>query len=133
MATKTFIAESTIPAHRFVTFANAENRVKPTESSSDVVVGVSDDVDVNPENTADIHLSGCKRVQFGESVKQGDYITASADGKAVKAAENDTVVGVALENADTDEYANFVFRYGQVVKANEESQVVEANEESVGE
>lgn len=111
METKTFIAEEPISAHRFVKFGTG-NTVVTATSSTDTVIGVSDDVNITAAgNVVDVHLCDCQKVQCGGTIKAGDLLTASDDGRAVKVTAGDNVVGVALDDATEDEHVYFTFRH----------------------
>lgn len=104
MTTKTFNAGADIAAHRLVKFSDTEKTVVAATAGTDVILGVTDDVDVKEGNVADVHLAGVHKAQAGGTIAQGDKLTATADGKAVKAEEGNNTIGIALEDATEDEY-----------------------------
>lgn len=59
-------------------------------------VAVGDDVDIL------IRYNGV--VLAGATIKKGQEVAAGADGLAAVAADGDYVVGIALDNAEADEY-----------------------------
>lgn len=59
-------------------------------------VSVGDDVDML--------IKDIGFVLAGASIKKGQAITAGAEGKAAVAAEGNYVIGIAMDNAEADEY-----------------------------
>ena len=103
MDIKSFKAAVDIPAHRLVKFGSNEGEVILATSGTDNVIGVSDDVDTDAGHIIDICVCGLRKVQYGGTVTQGDYLTAGTDGKAVKATDSDNIFGQALASTATDE------------------------------
>ena len=91
---KNFVAAAAIAKYRIVSFGASEGQV--VQSTSDAgVLGVT-----GPRGAAaagdriDIYLSEIRDVEFGAPVTFGDYVTADATGRAVKAAPG---AGVKME------------------------------------
>lgn len=59
-------------------------------------VAVGDDVDILVKDMG--------VVLAGASIKKGQEVAAGAEGKAAVAASGDHVIGIALDNAEADEY-----------------------------
>jgi len=64
----------------------------------------------------------------GASIKKGQEITAGADGKAAVAAGGEYVLGIALDNAEADEYFAI-----QIAKYQKSGSSIETPEEVEGE
>lgn len=100
---KAYHAESAIEGHRLITFGTADGEVKMTTAKTDVVIGVSEYIGAEQDQTVDV--SHCRRVevQLGGTVARGDELTAAADGKAVKAATGDKIAAIALNDGVSDD------------------------------
>lgn len=59
---------------------------------------------VKAGNDIDIVIKDMTVVLAGASIKKGQEVTAGADGKAAVAGGGNYVLGVALDNAEADEY-----------------------------
>lgn len=109
MFEKSFKAGENITARRFVKFGDDENTVLTVTSSDDQIIGVSGDTDVSAGNYADVAMVGFNKVQYGEDVAQGDYIKADETGRAVKADDGESAIGIAIATCEEDEIDYFVF------------------------
>ena len=61
---------------------------------------------VESGDSVDILVKEMGVVLAGGTIKKGQEIAAGADGKAVAAASGNYVLGIALDNAEADEYVN---------------------------
>lgn len=87
------LAAVAIPARSLVA-VDENGGVKVATSNADVIIGVSDDVDVDAGQVASVQVSGTAEVVYSAATLPGQYITASAAGLA--AVGTGRVVGVAL-------------------------------------
>lgn len=55
-------------------------------------------------DNVDIVIKDMTVVLAGETIKKGQEVAAGAEGKAVAAASGDYVVGIAMDNAEADEF-----------------------------
>jgi Uncharacterized conserved protein (DUF2190) len=73
-----------------------EHRVGLATAATDPVVGVLYNKPQMPGQAATVALWGVVNVQCGAAVAAGDYVTADANGKAVKTTTKAEAAGVAL-------------------------------------
>lgn len=59
---------------------------------------------VKAGNDVDIVIKDMTVVLAGAAIKKGQEVAAGADGKAAVAAAGNYVIGIALDNAEADEY-----------------------------
>ncbi len=99
---KSFVAGGDIAARRIVKILNngaAAQAADPTENN----VGVTE-LACAAGDTVDVVMGGITEVTAGDNITCGDFVTADNSGKAIPAAEWDTVLGVALDSAAEGEY-----------------------------
>ena len=82
---KNFTAETAIPKRRIVAFG-AVDGFAALAVAAPGVMGVSGIRGADVGGRVDIYLSDFHDVEFGGAVANGDYVTADADGRAIKAA-----------------------------------------------
>lgn len=82
---KNFTAETEIPKRRIVAFGATDGHVALAGGAAGVM-GVSGIRGGKNGGRVDIYLSDFQDVEFGGPVANGDYVTADADGRAIKAA-----------------------------------------------
>lgn len=99
---KSFVAGSDIAARRIVKILNngaAVQAADPTENN----LGVTE-LACAAGDTVDVVMGGIAEVTAGDHINCGDFVAADNAGKAIPAAEWDTVLGVALDSANDGEY-----------------------------
>lgn len=98
--TKNFRAEAAVPRRRIVKFGAADDAVVVGAGSTDLLVGVSSEIDAALGERCDVHLGGCPEVEYGGPVTRGNYLTSDGVGRAVAVAPaagvNATIIGQAL-------------------------------------
>lgn len=104
---KTYLAAGVIPAYSIVKFGADDNTVVVATAATDLVIGISDNLDAIQGERVDIKLIGIAEVKFGGTVAKGAPITANASGQAV-AATSGNVIGYALISASAGDVAPIV-------------------------
>jgi hypothetical protein len=108
--TITFDAGGAIPKHRIVKIGTADMAALAAAAATDLIIGVSTDVDADSGDRVDVVTSGVATVEYGGNVTRGTLVTADADGKAVAAAPsagaNNRVVGIALLSGVDGDYGS---------------------------
>ena len=97
---KSYIAAEDIPAYRFVKFSSGNAAL--AVSSSDNIIGISEENAKDEGECVDIHLDGVFEVQAGGTFEAGAVLTADTEGKAVEASTSDNIGALALESAQAD-------------------------------
>jgi hypothetical protein len=65
------------------------------------LIGTTDEVGKHSNSGADLALSGLPEVECGGAIAPGDALTSDAQGRAVKAAAGNRIIGFALEDGAT--------------------------------
>lgn len=98
--TKNFKAEAAVPRHRIVKLGAADSGVTLGAASTDLLLGVSTEIDTEADEPCDVHLDGVVDVEFGGNVTRLAWLTSDEDGRAIVAAPaagvNASVIGRAL-------------------------------------
>lgn len=82
--TKTYTATAAVTKRRIVKFGAADGAVIPAAAATDLLVGVSGDIDAAIGERCDVHMLGCiADVEYGGTVARGDLLTADASGRAI--------------------------------------------------
>lgn len=79
------VAEGDIQPYRILKHGSKDNHVKQATGANDALIGVSDECVLSDGDHADVSILGCVPVEYGGTIKRGDFITADAQGRAVKA------------------------------------------------
>lgn len=96
---KACYAASALPKFRIVKHGNADAVAALAIAGTDACFGVTDSLGANgPNDPVDIIRGGIASVTYGGTVTRGDPLTAGADGKAVKAATGQRVLGFAEQS-----------------------------------
>lgn len=104
---KSYRAGEELKAYRFIKFDENNNVVTAT-AGTDNICGISDNIDRMQGSVADISFPGTiTEIETGGAFSAGEYLTADAQGRAVKAGESDNIGAIALENSTAE---------GEVVK-----------------
>ena len=94
-----FKAKEEIKAYRFVKF-NDESELITASDGGDNLTGISSSLDTAAEDAADVYVIGERaEIEAGENFKAGDALTSNSEGCAVKAAAENNIGAIALENA----------------------------------
>ncbi|MFO1038141.1 MAG: DUF2190 family protein [Geminicoccaceae bacterium] len=101
--TKSFVAGGAITKRRIVKLGSNDGEVLQASAATDLLVGVSTEVDAASGARCDVHLGGIVEVEAGASITRGTKVTADANGKAVAAAPsagtNNEIIGIAMVTA----------------------------------
>jgi hypothetical protein len=97
--TKSYRASTALAAYSIVKFGAADFDVAQAAAAADLSVGVTTEIAVAIDETADVVLAGLAEVKLGGAVTRGQKVTSDAAGLGVAAAPaagaNVHVVGVA--------------------------------------
>ena len=93
-----FEAASAIPARSFVKFTE-DMKVEAATLATDKIIGISDTVNFEAGDMADIYLNGeiCE-LEAGGTITAGDVVTSDSEGKAV-VADSANYGAIALDSA----------------------------------
>ena len=104
---KSFKASAAIDPFTIVKFASAAGTVEPASSGgSNVLLGVTNELGIKSDDVSkgalvDVVLGGIAQVKLGGTVSEGDELTTSSSGKALKAQPSQgnitRVIGVAFK------------------------------------
>ncbi len=105
-------ANSALPMYSIVSASTNHNEVKLATSGTDLIKGITSDVDVKQGNPVDVQHYGVTKVRCGGTLKDGEAFTADSNGRAVKAKEGDNIAGIMLEDGAENEvcYCNIVLQ-----------------------
>ena len=81
---RTCKAATAIPSFRIAKFGADDETVALASAATDALAGISIDIDAAANGRVDLAEDGPHAVQLGGAVTRGDFLTAAADGKAVK-------------------------------------------------
>ena len=99
--TKTMLTVSAVAANRIVRFS-AENTAVAASAATDKLVGISDNVGGDANDTVDVILDGIALVKLGGTVAFGDLVTSDATGQGVATTTaGNRVIGVAMQGGVT--------------------------------
>lgn len=97
---KNLIAEAAIAKRRIVKFGADADHALQGAAVTDLLIGVSTEIDAALGERVDVVLDGIAEVEFGGNVTRGNKLTSDADGKAVVAAPaagvNNQIIGIAM-------------------------------------
>lgn len=106
--TKNYNAGGTIEKRRIVKFGADDKTVVKGAAATDLLIGVSTDIDVVTGEPTDVIMEGIALVQAGGAVTRGNEVTSDANGKGVAAAPgagtNNRIIGIALASAVLDDW-----------------------------
>lgn len=116
---KTFVAAGAIAHQRLVAFTDNDGEVVQATADSVRIAGILETPGgAELGQRVDVILFGPAQVEFGGTVKPGEFITADADGKAIAAApaagDNSHVAGRALANAVSGDIARTMINPGLI-------------------
>lgn len=97
---KTLIAGAAVAKNRIVKFGAADTAAIQAAASTDLLIGVSDNLGASSGEPFDVIVDGIALVEYGGNVTRGQKLTADADGKAIAAAPaagvNAQIIGIAM-------------------------------------
>lgn len=97
---KTFIATTLVTKRRIVKIGANDDSMVLAAAATDIMFGISTDIDVAAGAKGDCYVSGIPEVEYGGTVAFGDPLTSDASGRAVKAVPatgvNNRVIGYAM-------------------------------------
>ena len=100
--TKSFKAEAAILGHHIVTLGVASQSAVTASAVSEVLIGVSHNLDAAINTSADVVVAGTPMVKAGAAITKGSYVTTNASGEAIAVSVGtDRTIGIALEGAST--------------------------------
>jgi hypothetical protein len=115
--TKTYRAAADISARTIVAFS-ADRTVTPASAATDLLVGVSTEVDATEGDPVDIHREGLVEVIAGDTITRGQFVTADADGNAVPCApaagQRAQYIGIAEVSAAEGDIIDIMLVRGQL-------------------
>ncbi len=103
-----YTAEEDIDGYRLVTFGTNDGEVKLTSAATDPVIGITNYIGAPEGTTVDVNISNLGKVKLAGTVSKGDELTATAEGKAVKADTGDRVFGMALQDGVAEDVVEFL-------------------------
>ncbi len=95
---KTFIAGGAIAEYRIVQFGASDREALQASAATQKFAGVAGlpkGVAAVSGDSIDVIKSGVAEVIYGSNVAVGDVLTADAQGRAVVAADGNSVIGIA--------------------------------------
>lgn len=99
---KTFVAGAAIGAYKIVKFGADDNTVVLAAASTDLLIGVTNQVGPALGERLDVIYNGIGEVTLGGTVTRGQKLTSDASGNAIAAAPaagaNAQIVGVAMQS-----------------------------------
>lgn len=84
--TKSRNAGAAVRARRFVKFGGNNLDAVETTAATDLIIGVSEQVDTPQGDRVDIVMLGITEIVCGAAVTRGQLLTSDADGRAITAA-----------------------------------------------
>lgn len=104
---RTYRNQKEITAYRFVKFVSGF--VENTTSATDDIVGISDIVNSQADDIAEIYLLGeLAEIEAGGTFEAGDALTSDEEGRAVKAKNGDNIGAVATDAASLGDVVKVV-------------------------
>ena len=88
-------AGAAVAPYRIVKYGDADGKVVQSAAAGDAHVGVSSRAPAAAGGRVEIARAGIADIEFGGNVTRGGLLTADADGKAVTAADDNRVIGIA--------------------------------------
>lgn len=116
MLSKNYKAEAAVTKRRIVKMGTADGSVLLGAAATDLIFGVSADIDAAINERCDVHVAGVAEVEFGGTVARGGPVTSDATGRAVAAAPaagvNNRIIGFALVSAVVGDVAPVLLSQG---------------------
>jgi hypothetical protein len=116
--TKNFTAGAAVTKRRIVKFGAADFTAVMAAAPTDLLIGVSAELDAASGGRVDVHLAGIAEVEYGGNVTRGQELTSDANGKAVAAAPaegvNNAVIGRAMLSGVEGDVGSVLLAPGQI-------------------
>lgn len=128
---RTYRNKKEITAHRFVKFVSGF--VENTTSAADDIVGISDIVDSQADDIAEIYLLGeLAEIEAGGTFAAGDALTSDEQGRAVKAQSGNNIGAVATDSASVGDVVKVVVSIQRFIAAEEADKNDQTNQNAQG-
>ncbi len=105
---KNFTTSEEIKPFRLVALS-ADGTVKQATVGTDAIIGTTLEHGSKNERV-DVCMGRIPRTTAGEALQAGDKITANSDGKAVKAADGDNIIGIVYKPATAEGLVDFIIK-----------------------
>lgn len=116
--TKNFTAEAAVTKRRIVKLGATDTAVLLGAASTDLLIGVSTEIDAVLGETCDVRVSGIAEVEFGGAVTRGGYLTSDATGRAIAAAPgagvNASIIGMAMVSGVAGDIGSVLLSQGRI-------------------
>ncbi|MGN0014945.1 MAG: capsid cement protein [Candidatus Gastranaerophilaceae bacterium] len=124
---RTYRNQKAITAHRFVKFA--DGFVENSISAKDDIVGISDIVNSQADDFAEIYLPGeLAEIEAGGTFEAGDALTSDTQGRAVKAQAGDNIGAVATDAASSGDVVEVIVSLQRFIAAEETNENDQINQ-----
>lgn len=88
---KTLIAGAAVAKNRIVKFGSSDTTAIQSAATTDLLMGVSDNLGAASGETFDVILDGIALIEYGGNVTRGQLLTSDTQGRAVAASPAPTV------------------------------------------
>ena len=99
LLTKSYVAEAAVTKRRIVKPGTADGDAVLAAAATDLLKGVSSQIDASITKRVDVHLVGVVEVEYGGTIAKEDPLTSDSVGRAVAAAPatgvNNRIIGYA--------------------------------------
>jgi hypothetical protein len=92
-------AAAAISARHIVKYSGTDGAVATADDPTDLLIGVSEKLDADLGDKADVIMDGSAECVAGAAIVHGAPVTADAQGRAVTAGEGENAIGFALSAA----------------------------------
>jgi hypothetical protein len=107
-----YLTEGKIEGYHIVCHGEEKQTAKQATAATDKLIGVSTRVPKEPDEHVDVVRGGLTPIVYGADVKRGDYLTADAKGRAVKATDKQMYIGIAEEDGAEDDIGSLIIAPG---------------------
>lgn len=129
---RTYRNQKAITAKRFVKFS--DGFVENATSSTDDIVGVSDIVNSQADDVAEIYLpSELAKIVAGGTFEAGDALTSDGEGRAVKAENGNNIGAIAIDAASLGDTVQVIVTIQRAFTAAEEVTESDPEQQTQGE
>lgn len=115
---KTLIAGAAVNKNRIIKFGGADTTAVQAAASTDLLIGVSDNLGASSGEPFDVIVDGIALVQYGGNVTRGQKLTSDADGRAIAAAPaagvNAQIIGIAMVSGVSGDIGSVLIAPGAV-------------------
>ena len=92
-----FTAEADTPKYSLVKLGATEGGAAVATAATDALIGTTLNVDALNGTVMDVCTEGSPYVTYGGTIAYKDPVTSDAQGRAVKAATGNLVIGIAMQ------------------------------------